>query len=65
MADVGTGGLRLRTEYPLRVGQSIQAHVASGDDPILKLVPPEATAEVVWVAAAQDGITAGLKFLSC
>jgi DNA-binding NtrC family response regulator len=65
MADVGTGGLRLRTEYPLRVGQSVRAHVAAGNDPVLKLVPPEATAEVVWVAPAQDCVTAGLKFLSC
>jgi YesN/AraC family two-component response regulator len=65
MADVGSGGLRLRTEYPLRVGQSVRAYVAAGNDPILKLVPPEATAEVVWVAPAQDCVTAGLKFLSC
>jgi CheY-like chemotaxis protein len=65
MVDVGTGGLRLRTEYPLRVGQSVRAHVAAGNDPVLKLVPPEATAEVVWVAPAQDCVTAGLKFLPC
>lgn len=65
MADVGTGGLRLRTEYPLRVGQSVQAHVAEGNNPVLKLIPPVTTAEVVWVSLAQDGITAGLKFLSC
>jgi CheY-like chemotaxis protein len=64
MADVGSGGLRLRTEYPLRVGQSVRAHVAAGNDPILKFVPPQATAEVVWVAPAQDCVTAGLKFLS-
>ncbi|HEY6073945.1 MAG TPA: response regulator [Anaerolineales bacterium] len=65
MADVGSGGLRLRTEYPLCVGQSVRAHVAAGDDPILKLLPPQATAEVVWIAPAQDTYTAGLKFLSC
>jgi DNA-binding response OmpR family regulator len=65
MSDVGSGGLRLRTEYPLRVGQSVRAHIAAGNDPVLKLVPPEATAEVVWVAPAQDSVTAGLKFLSC
>jgi CheY-like chemotaxis protein len=65
MSDVGSGGLRLRTEYPLRVGQSVRAYVAAGNDPILKLIPPEATAEVVWVAPAQDCVTAGLKFLSC
>lgn len=64
MADVGPGGFRLRTEYPLRVGQSVRAHAAAGDDPVLKLLPPRATAEVVWVAPAQDGVTAGLKFLS-
>jgi DNA-binding NtrC family response regulator len=65
MADVGFGGIRLRTEYPLRVGQSVRAHAASGCDPALKLLPPQATAEVVWVAPAQDFFTAGLKFLSC
>jgi len=64
MADVGSGGLRLRTEYPLRVGQSVRAHLPAGNDPILKLVPPQATAEVVWVAPAPDGTTAGLRFLS-
>lgn len=65
MADVGFGGIRLRTEYPLRVGQSVRAHAASGCDPALKLLPPQSTAEVVWVAPAQDSYTAGLKFLSC
>ena len=65
MADVGSGGLRLRTEYPLRVGQSVRAHAASGYDPVLNLLPPQATAEVVWVDPAQDSYTAGLKFLSC
>jgi CheY-like chemotaxis protein len=65
MADVGSGGIRLRTEYPLRVGQSIRAHAASGYDPVLKLLPPQATAEVVWVDPARDSYTAGLKFLSC
>ncbi len=65
MTDVGRGGHRLRTEYPLRVGQRVRAHVAAGNDPVLKLIPPEATAEVVWVAPAQDCVTAGLKFLSC
>lgn len=65
MADVGSGGMRLRTEYPLRVGQSVRAHAASGNDPALNLLPQQATAEVVWVAAAQDSYTAGLRFLSC
>jgi hypothetical protein len=65
MADVGSGGMRLHTEYPLRVGQSVRAHLGAGEDPVLKLVPPETTAEVVWVVPAADSFTAGLKFLSC
>ncbi|MGE5699022.1 MAG: response regulator [Deltaproteobacteria bacterium] len=63
IADVGSGGLRLRTEYPLKVGQNVRAYVSAGNDPVLKLVPSEADAEVVWVAPSQEGITAGLKFL--
>jgi len=63
LSDVGAGGLRVRTEYPLREGQSIRAHVASGNDPILNLLPPQAIAEVVWVAPARDCVTAGLKFI--
>jgi CheY-like chemotaxis protein len=65
MTDVGFGGLRLQTEYPLRVGQNVRPHAAPGNDPVLKLLPQQATAEVVWVAPAQDCVTAGLKFLSC
>lgn len=65
MADVGSGGIRLRTEYPLRVGQSVRAYAPPGYDPVLTLLPPQATAEVVWVDPVQDSCTAGLKFLSC
>ena len=65
LSDVGSGGIRLRTEYPLRVGQSVRTHAASGYDPVLTLLPLQSTAEVVWVAPAQDSYTAGLKFLSC
>jgi CheY-like chemotaxis protein len=65
LADVGSGGIRLRTEYPLQVGQSVRAQAASGYDPLLELLSPQATAEVVWVDPAQDSYTAGLKFLSC
>lgn len=65
MADVGSGGIRLRTAYPLRVGQIVRAHAASGNDPALDLLPRQSTAEVVWVDPAQDSYMAGLKFLSC
>jgi len=64
LADVGAGGLRLRTEYPLREGQSIRARVAAGYAPILDLLPPQIQAEVVWVAPVKDCVTAGLKFLN-
>jgi len=65
MADVGLGGFRLRTKYPLAVGQNIRANVdVVGDNPSAKLFPPQAAAEVVWVAPAHDSVTAGLKFLS-
>jgi CheY-like chemotaxis protein len=63
IADVGAGGIRLRTEYPLREGQSIHAQIAAWKDPVLGLVPPQAKAEVVWVSPAQDFVTAGLKFI--
>ncbi len=64
MAEVGPGGLRLRTEYPLRVGQQIRARAVSENEPLGRFVPPEARAEVVWVAPAQDGVFAGLKFVN-
>ena len=64
IANVGSGGFRIRTKYPLAVGQSIGAQVdAAGDDPCVNLLPPQATAEVVWVEPSHDGVTAGLKFL--
>jgi hypothetical protein len=50
MAEVGPGGLRLRTEYPLRVGQRIRARAVSDHEPFRRFVPPESRAEVVWVA---------------
>jgi len=64
MAEIGSGGLRLRTEYPLRVGQYIRARAGSENEHFRRFVPPEAFAEVVWVAPAQDGVVAGLKFVN-
>ena len=65
MDEVGVGGLRVRTDYPLRVGQNIRAHIVSPLDPFSKFLPPHGMAEVVWVAA-QDrdtDVAAGLRFL--
>jgi CheY-like chemotaxis protein len=64
MAEIGSGGLKLRTEYPLRVGQHIRARAGSGNEHFRKFVPPGSRAEVVWVAPAQDGVVAGLKFVN-
>jgi CheY-like chemotaxis protein len=63
-ADFGIGGLRLQTNYPLKVGQNVHARPASEDDPFRRFVPPESLAEVVWVAPAREGVVAGLKFVN-
>ena len=63
-ADFGFGGLRLQTDYPLKVGQNIHARVASENDHFRRFVPSESHAEVVWVAQARDGVVAGLKFVN-
>jgi DNA-binding response OmpR family regulator len=63
-ADFGFGGLRLHTDYPLRVGQRVRARADSENDHFQRLVPPESPARVVWVAPAQDGVVAGLKFVN-
>jgi len=64
MAEFGPGGIRLRTEYPLRVGQHIRVRTDSINDLFRRFVPPESRAEVVWVNPAQDGVVAGLKFVN-
>lgn len=63
-ADFGPGGLRLQTEYPLQVGQSIRTRASAENELFRRFVPPESNAEVVWVAPARDGVMAGLKFLN-
>ncbi len=63
MADVGAGGLRVHTEYPLRTGQRVRARIEPESDPLAKFVPPRAMAEVVWVVSKDSDVTAGLRFL--
>ena len=63
-ADVGPGGLRFHTEYPLRVGQNVRAHLDDANDPFTKFLPPDGVAEVIWVAPDDRSVTAGLRFLS-
>ncbi len=64
MADSGKGGIRLRTSYPLRVGQRVRTRPLSGRGPCLKFAPAELLAEVVWVRREHDGVVAGLRFPS-
>ena len=64
IAELGSGGFRLRTEYPLRVGQHVRARADAGNDFFRRLVPSESRAEVVWVDPGQDGVVAGLKFVN-
>jgi len=63
-ADFGVCGLRLHTEYPLRVGQHVRTRADSENDHFRRLVPTGSPARVVWVAPARDGVVAGLKFLN-
>jgi CheY-like chemotaxis protein len=64
VVDIHSEGLRLQTEYPLRVGQGLRVRISVGNDPFLQGIPPQAKAEVVWVLPTRGGVTAGLKFLA-
>ena len=62
--DVGNGGIRVATGYPLAAGQVVR--VRNGDansaDPFLQLVRQHATAEVRWTTMTPGGFRAGLSF---
>jgi CheY-like chemotaxis protein len=62
--DVGTGGLRLFTEYPVKKGQRFRVRIATGDEPLSGFLPPDGVAEVVWVLHQDDGVVAGVRFLA-
>ena len=62
-ADFGFGGLRLHTEYPLRVGQHVRVRADAEYDHFRRIVPSEFPARVIWVAPAQDEAMAGLQFM--
>jgi len=63
-ADFGVGGLRLQTDYPLKVGQNVRARADAAYDHFRRIVPSESPARVVWVAPAQGGVMAGLQFVN-
>jgi CheY-like chemotaxis protein len=62
--DVGSGGIRVATGYPLAAGQIVRVRARDADsaDPFLQLVRPHATAEVRWTTMAPGGFRAGLSF---
>jgi DNA-binding NtrC family response regulator len=62
--DVGRHGVRVSTEYPLQEGQGVRLRVGDEGDPFSKLIPREATAEVVWAVPGDRMSTAGLRFLA-
>ncbi len=63
MADVGAGGLKIRTGYPLRAGQRVRARVDAASGPSPECAPLPGMAEVVWVEPRDGDVTAGLRFL--
>jgi DNA-binding response OmpR family regulator len=62
--DVGRDGIRLTLPYPLRTGQSVRVRIDDEPDPFGKMIPREATAEVVWAVSRDNLSTAGLRFLA-
>jgi len=61
--DIGTGGLRLYTVYPVEEAKRFKVRIATGDDPLSGFLPPDGVAEVVWILPQDDGVVAGLRFL--
>ena len=61
--DVGPEGVCVNTEYPLQEGQSVRLRIDGEGDPFSKMIPREATAEVVWAVTGDGMSTAGLKLL--
>lgn len=62
--DVGPEGVRVNTEYPLQEGQGVRLRIDDRRDPFSKLIPHEASAEVVWAVPGDRMSTAGLRFLA-
>ncbi len=62
--EVGAGGVRVATQYPLATGQVVRVRtgVPGPADAFVHLIPPNSTAEVRWMALAPEGFRAGLSF---
>jgi CheY-like chemotaxis protein len=62
--DVGPEGVCVNTDYPLHEGQGVRLRVDGAGDPFSKMIPREATAEVVWAVPGDGMSVAGLRFLN-
>jgi len=62
--EVGAGGVRVATNYPLAAGQVVRVNSGAADsaEPFLHLIPSHATAEVRWTTMSPGGFRAGLSF---
>lgn len=62
--DVGGGGIRVATGYPLAAGQVVRVRTSDADsaEPFRQIVRRHGTAEVRWTAVAPGGFRAGLSF---
>jgi len=61
--DVGPGGMRVLTGYPLQVGQLLKASVMRPGDPCAAHVPRDAVGEVIWLGTTGNGFAGGLRWL--
>ncbi len=62
LADVGPGGLRLRTEDALEPGQWVTTRPEGEEPSCARLAPRPSPAQVVWVATDEGGFSAGLRY---
>lgn len=62
--NVGGGGIRVATGYPLAAGQIVRVRTGEPDSagPFQQFVRPLSAAEVRWTAMAPGGYRAGLSF---
>lgn len=61
--DVGAGGMRVMTAYPLRLGQRIKVVPLCAEPFCADFITARTRAEVVWNVSSAVGCTAGLRRL--
>jgi ActR/RegA family two-component response regulator len=61
--DVSTGGMRVMTVYPLRMGQRVKVVPLHPETFCARFITARTRAEVVWIVSAVSECTAGLRRL--